>query len=60
MKHQARQTILLATALLASSQAALAATWCVNQGGTGSCKSTISAAVAAAAAGDTILVSPGT
>ncbi|MGB0123065.1 MAG: right-handed parallel beta-helix repeat-containing protein [Silvibacterium sp.] len=39
---------------------ASAATLCVNPGGTSGCKSTISAAVAAAAAGDTIKVAPGT
>jgi parallel beta helix pectate lyase-like protein len=37
-----------------------AATLCVNPGGTSGCKSTISAAVAAANPGDTIQVSPGT
>jgi nitrous oxidase accessory protein NosD len=40
--------------------AAHAATLCVNPGGTSGCKSTISAAVAAASPGDTILVAPGT
>ena len=40
--------------------AALAATWCVNPGGTSGCKKTIGAAVAAAAPGDTIYVSHGT
>lgn len=38
----------------------VAATWCVNQHGTSGCKSTISAAVAAAAQGDTIVVARGT
>lgn len=40
-------------------QSLLAATLCVNSGGTGSCKSSISAAVAAASAGDTIEVAAG-
>lgn len=39
---------------------ATAATLCVNPGGKFGCKSTISAAVAAAAPGDTIVVTPGT
>lgn len=39
---------------------ALAAALCVNPGGTSGCKSTITAAVGAATAGDTILVAPGT
>jgi parallel beta-helix repeat protein len=46
--------------LLASGGAAMAATRCVNQGGTGGCFSSIGAAVAAAAAGDTITVAHGT
>ncbi len=37
-----------------------AATICVNPGGTSGCKTTISAALTAASAGDTILVAPGT
>lgn len=37
-----------------------AATLCVNPGGTSGCKTTITAAVNAASAGDTILVAPGT
>lgn len=37
-----------------------AATLCVNPGGTSGCKSTVSAALAAASAGDTIQVAPGT
>lgn len=44
----------------AASGLAAAATWCVNPGGTSGCKSTISAAVAAAGTGDTIVVWPGT
>src|SRR4051812_40602424 len=42
------------------SSLAIASTLCVNPGGHFGCKSTISAAVAAASAGDTILVAPGT
>jgi hypothetical protein len=37
-----------------------AATLCVNPGGTPGCKSTITAAVNAASAGDTVLIAPGT
>jgi nitrous oxidase accessory protein NosD len=50
---------LISASLMAFSQAASAATWCVNPGGTYGCQTTISAAVAAAAAGDTIKVAPG-
>ena len=39
---------------------AQAATLCVNPGGTSGCKATITAAVTAASAGDTIQVAPGT
>jgi len=39
---------------------ARAATLCVNPGGTSGCKTTITAALAAASSGDTILVAPGT
>jgi nitrous oxidase accessory protein NosD len=46
--------------ILGASSAALAATWCVNPGGKAGCKSTISAAVAVAAPGDTIVVTQGT
>jgi nitrous oxidase accessory protein NosD len=46
--------------LLCSAPGLIAATLCVNHGGTGGCQSTISAAVAAAAPGDTIRVAPGT
>ena len=46
--------------LITLSQAASAATWCVNTGGTAGCKSTINAAVTAAAPGDTIQVAAGT
>jgi len=45
---------------LGASGAASAATLCVNPGGTSGCMSTISAAVSAASAGDTILVGAGT
>jgi nitrous oxidase accessory protein NosD len=60
MPHQPRQLTLLAASLLALSPAALAATWCVNPNGTAGCKTTINAAVTAAAAGDTIYVAHGT
>ena len=50
----------LAVACLCGVSDALAATLCVNPGGTSGCKSTITAAVGAASAGDTILVAPGT
>lgn len=53
----------IGTALLIAcgvSGVATAATLCVNPGGTFGCKSTIGAAVAAASAGDTIEVAPGT
>jgi hypothetical protein len=50
---------LIASSLFALSQIASAATGCVNPGGTSGCQSTINAAVAAAAWGDTILVAPG-
>jgi nitrous oxidase accessory protein NosD len=46
--------------LLCAAPTLMAATLCVNPGGIGSCKSTISAAVAAASPGDTIRVAPGT
>ncbi len=39
---------------------AAAATWCVNPAGTGGCMKTIGAAVAAAAAGDSVEVAAGT
>jgi Right handed beta helix region len=60
MNHQARQLTILSASLLALSQSVLAATWCVNPNGTGGCKTTITAAVAAAAPGDTIYVAHGT
>lgn len=46
--------------LLCAAPGLMAATLCVNPAGTGGCKSTISAAVAAASAGDTIRVASGT
>jgi parallel beta-helix repeat protein len=46
--------------VLVSGSSALGATLCVNPGGTGGCNATISAAVAAASAGDTIRVAKGT
>jgi parallel beta-helix repeat protein len=46
--------------IAATGQPAAAATFCVNTGGSAGCKSTIGAAVAAAAAGDTIQVAHGT
>lgn len=53
-------TGLALVSLCAASGVAAAATLCVNPGGTSGCKSTISAAVAAAGTGDTIEVWPGT
>jgi pectin methylesterase-like acyl-CoA thioesterase len=46
--------------VLGASSLAVASTLCVHPNGGFGCKSTISAAVAAAAAGDTIVVAPGT
>ncbi len=51
---------LLALVCCAVSGTAVAATLCVNPGGKAGCKSTISAAVAAASPGDTIRVAQGT
>src|SRR5712671_1732620 len=51
---------LCAALILIASTGASAATWCVNPIGNGGCKTTISAAVAAASAGDTIRVAKGT
>ena len=45
--------------LLCAAPNLTAATLCVNPGGNGGCKKTISAAVTAASAGDTIYVAPG-
>jgi len=50
----------LSVAPLLIATAASAATWCVNPTGTGGCKTTIGAAVAAAAPGDTVVVAAGT
>jgi nitrous oxidase accessory protein NosD len=47
-------------AIFGASGSAMAAIRCVNPGGHLGCKSTISAAVAAASPGDTIVVAPGT
>lgn len=52
--------LLLLMLLCGVSRMASAAILCVNPGGTSGCKSTIGSAVAAASAGDTILVAPGT
>ena len=49
-----------AACLLCAAPGLMAATLCVNPGGTGGCKSSINAAVAAASAGDTIRVASGT
>jgi nitrous oxidase accessory protein NosD len=46
--------------VLSGGRPALAATLCVNPGGTGGCEATISAAVTAASTGDIIEVAPGT
>ncbi len=59
MKTQVLQCAIIASSVIAFSQSAFAATGCVNPGGTSGCQSSIGAAVAAAAAGDTILVAPG-
>ena len=53
-------TMLSLSLLLCGATGLSAATLCVNPGGTGGCTSTISAAVAAASAGDTIRVAQGT
>jgi parallel beta-helix repeat protein len=54
-----RIVVILAITLTAGGSA-VAATLCVNQGGTGGCFASIQAAVAAASAGDTIRVAQGT
>ncbi|WP_263355863.1 right-handed parallel beta-helix repeat-containing protein [Acidicapsa ligni] len=58
----ARQPFLLVLSLVAlfAASNASAATWCVNHAGTAGCKSSISAAVSAATAGDIINVAQGT
>jgi parallel beta-helix repeat protein len=58
--HSFRPAIGLSLLLTATCGLSAAATLCVNPGGTGGCKSTISAAVAAAGYRDTILVAGGT
>ena len=55
----ARVSALIGGACLVGFQPVMAATWCVNNGGTGGCKSSIGAAVSAAAAGDIIQVAAG-
>ena len=52
--------IAAAALLISAAPGLMAATFCVNPGGTGGCSSTISAAIAAASAGDTIRVASGT
>jgi hypothetical protein len=60
MCHSARYLIGLGLlSLFGASTLAAAATLCVNPGGTSGCKSSISAAVAAASSGDTIKVAYG-
>ncbi len=60
MNPKARSLTLIAASLLGAPQFASAAMYCVKPGGGGGCKATISAAVAAAASGDTIRVAAGT
>jgi hypothetical protein len=55
-----RAAVVTAASLLALSPAAFATNWCVNPNGAAGCQKTISAAVAAAAPGDTIYVGKGT
>ena len=52
--------VFIAVFLLGTSGWAMAATKCVNPGGTGGCFASINAAVAAAASNDTIKVAAGT
>jgi hypothetical protein len=59
MSQRTLQLTMIGASLMTLSQVASAATWCVNPGGTSGCKSTISAAVSAAASGDTIYVARG-
>jgi nitrous oxidase accessory protein NosD len=59
MNQRAIPLTLISASLLTLTQVASAATGCVNPGGTSGCTATISAAIAAAAAGDTIHVAPG-
>ena len=58
--HMFRGCLGVALLSIAASGVATAATLCVNPGGKFGCKSTISAAVAAASPGDTIVVAQGT
>ena len=58
--HSLRRCLGVALVSIAASGVAMAATLCVNPSGHFGCKSTISAAVAAAAPGDTIVVTQGT
>lgn len=60
MNRRAFQLTLIGASLITLSQSAVGATWCVNPNGTSGCKTTITAAVAAASAGDTIYVAHGT
>jgi nitrous oxidase accessory protein NosD len=59
LRPRASRLALISTLLLTTATLASAATLCVSPSGKGGCKSTISAAVAAAAAGDVIEVSQG-
>jgi Right handed beta helix region len=60
MKQKLLPMVFTGTCVLAFSNAAIAAELCVNPPGVSGCKTTISAAVAAASAGDTIYVGRGT
>src|SRR6185503_19215898 len=59
MRRQLLYLSLTGTCLFLLCQSTFAATWCVNPRGTARCKSTITAAVAAASPGDTIRVARG-
>jgi len=59
-KHNSVGALVALGAALIAVQPALAATFCVNPGGTSGCLKTIGAAIAAASANDTINVAPGT
>ena len=59
MRPTVLQLSLAGACLITFVHTAAAATWCVNPSGTAGCKSTINAAVAAAATGDTIKVAEG-
>jgi parallel beta-helix repeat protein len=60
MRTLLRPFVYCAALVLGVSSMCAATTRCVNQGGTSGCYSTISAAVAAASAHDTVKVAPGT